>query len=145
MYCSKALLRLLDKFHVSSKKAFREGPPRRAFHRNTPGRVPWEIMEYITEFMTELSFPHDATNAMQGVFHAFSSSSRPVHQSMGNPISHPDAALRNGMSYKPTYRSAEECFVVGLSWFHISLVNEDVNSRAGPGQDGLVNWPLAYT
>jgi hypothetical protein len=65
--------------------------------------------------MTELSFPHDAIKAMQGIFHVFSSSSRPVHQFMGNPISHPDAALRNGISYK-----REECFVVGLSWFHIS-------------------------
>jgi hypothetical protein len=50
MYCSEALLRLLDKFHVSSKKVSREGTPRRAFHRKTPGRIPWEIMEYITEF-----------------------------------------------------------------------------------------------
>jgi hypothetical protein len=121
MHCAESLVLPLDKMHVKSKKAFSENVPGRSALDKTPGKKPWEIMGFVSEFnQRELKFPEDALNAMYGIFNSFNSGPRPVRQFLGVPILPPVAALKNGTIYKPTDRSAEECFVIGLTWSHLS-------------------------
>ena len=119
MHCAESVALPLDKLHVKSRKTFRELTSPGSFRLKTPGSKPWEIMAYIAGFNERnLTFSRDALDAIQGVLNAFASGSRSVHHFIGVPIPPPEAASRNGRSYRHTSRTAEECFVVGLSWFH---------------------------
>lgn len=121
MHCIELLVRPLDKMHVKSKRAFGANTPGHDSYDETPGEKPRKIMGDISEFnRRDLKFPEDALNAMYGIFNSFNGGLRPVHQFLGVPILPPFASFQNGLSYKLTGRSAEECFVIGLSWSHLS-------------------------
>jgi hypothetical protein len=121
MHCAESLVLPLDKMHVKSKRTFAENVPGHSALDKTPGKKPWEIMGFVSEFnQRELKFPEDALNAMYGIFNSFNSGPRSVRQFSGVPILPPVVALGNGTIYKPTDRSAEESFVIGLSWLHLS-------------------------
>lgn len=120
MNCVESLILPLNKLHIKSTKAFKENTPKGSFMHKTPGKKPWQVMSYIAEFSKrDLSFPKDAINAMQGIFNTFSHSRRPVYQFIGVPILPPEAALNEQTLYRRTDRSPEECFLIGLSWYHI--------------------------
>jgi hypothetical protein len=117
MHCTESPVVPLDKLHIKSKEKFRENTLHGAFIHKTPGKKPWQVMEYVAEFnKRELTFPKDAINAMQGIFHSFSNSRRPVYQFIGVPILPPEIRFDCAPTYRPTARNPEECFLIGLSW-----------------------------
>jgi hypothetical protein len=119
MHCTESLVLPLDKLHTESKRKFKESTPSGTFIHKSPGTKPWQVMHYVAEFNErDLTFPGDALNAMQGIFNSFSNSRRPVYQFVGVPILPPYAALYCHTLYRATARSPEECFLVGLSWYH---------------------------
>jgi hypothetical protein len=138
MYCTESLDLPLDKLHIKSKETFRENTLHGAFIHKTPGKKPWQVMEYVAEFnKRELTFPKDAINAMQGIFHSFSNSRRPVYQFVGVPILPPEVGLDYHTSFKPytpTDRNPEECFLIGLSWYH---------KKAGVRRQDFPSWSWA--
>ncbi|KAE9372755.1 hypothetical protein N431DRAFT_536716, partial [Stipitochalara longipes BDJ] len=120
MHCAEALVLPLDKLHVKSKRSFKACIPRAAFPHKTPGMKPWEFMFYVAEFnKRSLTYPDDALNAMQGIFNSFSNGKRPLYQFIGVPIPPAEAKFRNYTSYERTNRNPEECFLIGLSWYHV--------------------------
>lgn len=119
MHCTESLALPLDKLHIKSKKTFKENTPSGGFMNKTPGKKPWQFMYYVAEFnKRELTFPGDSLNAMQGIFNSLSNSRRPAYQFVGVPILPPEAALNYHSIYRPTGRTPEECFLIGLSWYH---------------------------
>jgi hypothetical protein len=77
-------------------------------------------MSYVAEYNErQLSFPEDTVNAMQGIFQVFAKSQRPLYQFMGVPILPPVAAFHGGTSYKSVPRNPEQCFLIGLSRYHL--------------------------
>lgn len=123
MQITESLLLPLDRLHDESKKAFRDDVPGRLAFDRAPGKNPWEVMGYIAAFnQRNLTDPADAVNAMLGLFNAFKEGPLPLRQVLGVPIVPPVADFTDVMpyKYKSSHRSAEECFLVGLSWTHQS-------------------------
>ena len=93
MHCAEALVLPRDQLHVKSKKEFKVDVPRGGFLIKDPGKKPWQIMWYVSEFSKRhLTFPSDAINAMQGIFNSFSNGPRPLYHLVGVPIPPPESA-----------------------------------------------------
>jgi hypothetical protein len=123
MHCAESLILPRDQLHVKSKKEFKIDVARGAFDYKDPGKKPWEIMAYVAEFSRRhLTFPSDAVNAMQGIFHSFSNGRRPLYHFVGVPIPPPESAHNYHTIYKATHRTFEERFLVGLSWYHTKAI-----------------------
>jgi hypothetical protein len=119
MHCTESKALPLDVMHTTRKERFKAEVPKGAFFYKTPGDNPWEIMDYVATYnKTQLTFPEDKLNAMQGIFRVFAKGAYPLYQLMGVPILPPFAALHQGQTicYAPVPRSPEECFLIGLCW-----------------------------
>ena len=123
MHCAESLVLPRDQLHVKSKKEFKVDVASGAFRNKDPGKKPWQIMFYVSEFnKRDLTFPSDAVNAMEGIFNSFSNGRRPLYHLVGVPIPPPESTYNYHTIYKATHRTLEECFLVGLSWYHTKAV-----------------------
>jgi hypothetical protein len=124
MHCVESLILPVDAMHSKTKARFRTTVPSGAFDWKTPGTDPYRIMSYISAFgKRELTFVEDRINAMRGIFHAFERCWMPVHQFVGVPIVHPVYRTSIAKPYKPVSRTAEQCFLIGLTWRHCKAGN----------------------
>src|ERR1700709_1077760 len=98
MNCAESLVLPLDQMFVRDTGSSSESVPSGAFSEKNPGRKRWDIMTYVSRFNTRiLTFPEDTLNAMQGIFHVFETSPRPLYQFQGVPIVPPAAAVPSGV------------------------------------------------
>jgi hypothetical protein len=123
MACAEAIVQPLDAIHCKDKqhngqRELRAGIPPSAFGHKIPGGVPIDIISHLSDYtQRELTYPSDALNAFQGVFHIFSRRDEPVNHLLGVPML-PPVPIRKTNQLVAFNRSTSDSCVVGLSWSH---------------------------
>jgi hypothetical protein len=140
MYCGESLAFPLDSMHDKHTKMFKEGVPHGPFGSKTHVKRPSDMMRYISEFSKrDLTMLEDKINAMRGIFHIFEHGSHPSYQLMGVPI-------LPRFPYERAQKSAEERFVVGLTWYHSEPGRRVAHfpSWSWAGWTGIINPRLGF-
>jgi hypothetical protein len=87
MHHAEVMVQGLDIMHTKIRRRFRADIPKGAFSYKDPGRKPWEIFGYLSEFSErQLGFPEDTVRAFQGIFNVFGRGDYPVYHLGGVPI-----------------------------------------------------------
>jgi len=88
------------------------------FPEKSPGRNPWRITDYISEFYRrELSYPGDKLNAVRGILRAFEKTDPPVHHILGIPLL---SSIHIDVDAGPNRIPASTSLKLGLLWYHTS-------------------------
>lgn len=123
MDCAEVLWKPLDALHCKAQKGngereLRGTIPAASFSHHTPGNFPIDVISHLSNFtQRKLTYPTDALNAFQGIFHVFASSEFPVQELEGVPLL-PSTHLKNSKRQFPFDRTPSDSLVLGLSWSH---------------------------